>query len=285
MLFVENLSYSIKKQTLVRNLNLSVRPGEFIAVLGANGAGKSTLIKLLSGEYQPVEGMIKLHGHILNEYKDQQLAVIRATMSQEHQVSADFTVKEVVTMGRYPHFNGNPKTSDLLIIEKAMNICGIELLAERSILSLSGGERQRVHLARILVQVWEHPQALLLLDEPISAMDIRFQHQALSIARALADKGWMVISVLHDINLSAQYADRLILMKNGRKLMDGTAAEVITSRNMYTVFGIDADISVNPKTLRTHIIPKQIKIDREVFKLGNSEEEISFSVVTKPISI
>lgn len=285
MLFVENLSYTIKQQTLVRNLSLSVRPGEFIAVLGANGAGKSTLIKLLSGEYQPSEGLIKLHGQPLSAYKDLQLASIKATMSQESQVSADFTVEEVVTMGRYPHFSGSPKATDITIIQKAMKVCGIDLLAERSVLSLSGGERQRVHLARILVQIWEHPQPLLLLDEPISAMDIRFQHQALSIARALADKGWMVISVLHDINLSAQYADRLILMKNGRKLMDGTAAEVITSRNIYTVFGIDAEITVNPKTLRTHLIPKQIKIDREIFNIENNEKDISCIGTVNPAAI
>lgn len=282
MLFVENLSYSIKKQTLVRGLNLSVRAGEFIAILGANGAGKSTLIKLLTGEYKPSEGIIKLHGKSLSNYDDIELAAIRSTMSQQHQVSTDFTVEEVVTMGRYPHYSGNPKANDLAIIENAMKLCGISLLAERSILSLSGGERQRVQLARILAQIWEYPQALLLLDEPISAMDVRFQHQTLSIARALANKGWMVISVLHDINLSAQYADRLLLMKNGRKLMDGTASEVLTSRNIYTVFGIDADVSVNPKTLRTHIIPKEIKIDSELLDMSKKTEEIVCPTIVQP---
>ncbi len=283
MLFVENLSYTIKKHTLLRGINFSVRPGEFIAILGSNGAGKSTLIKLLSGEYQPSEGLIKLHGNAISNYADLDLAAIRATMSQQHQVTADFSVEEVVMMGRYPHYSGQPKANDLAIVQKAMELCGITLLAERSILSLSGGERQRAHLARILAQIWEQPQALLLLDEPISAMDVRFQHQTLSIARALANKGWMVIAVLHDINLSAQYADRLLLMKHGRKLMDGTASEVLTSRNIYTVFGIDADISINPKTLRTHIIPKEIQINANAFGLEKPTEETIDEMAVNPV--
>lgn len=261
MLFVENLSYSVKKQTLVRAINFSVRAGEFVAVLGANGAGKSTLIKLLSGEHVPSEGTVHLHGAGLHTYDEIALAKMRATMSQQQQVTADFSVEEIVMMGRYPHFDGRPEELDVKIVAQTMKLCGIEQLSERSILSLSGGERQRVQLARILAQIWQQPNALLLLDEPTSAMDIRFQHQTLSIARALADRGWMVIAVLHDINLATQYADRLFLMKHGRKLMDGTAAEVLNSRNVYTVFGIDAEVSVNPKTLRVFISPKALKVD------------------------
>ncbi|MFD2599278.1 heme ABC transporter ATP-binding protein [Sphingobacterium corticis] len=271
MLFAENLSYSIKKNTLLRNFNLSIRPGEFLAVLGANGAGKSTLIKLLSGEHTPSEGSIQLHGKPLTAYSDLQLAGFRATMMQQQHISADFTVEEIVLMGRYPHYQNRPSEQDLAIVQQTMQITGIELLAERSVLSLSGGERQRVQLARILAQIWHQPNALLLLDEPVSAMDIRFQHQTLSIARALADKGWMVMSILHDINLASQYADRLLMMKNGRKLMDGTSSEVLTSRNIYTVFGIDAEVAVNPKTLHTYIVPKAIKVEIEnVATLGSA---------------
>lgn len=260
MLIAENISHTINERDTLKGINFIVKPGELVALLGANGAGKSTLIKLLSTEYKNTKGAIRLHGRLLTEYNELELALIRATMVQQPQIAADFTVEEVVLMGRYPHFTNSPKKRDLEVVQQTMSLCGIDLFADRSILSLSGGERQRVHLARILAQVWDTPQALLLLDEPISALDLQYQHQTLAIAKALAEKGWMVICVLHDINIAAQYAHRLLLMKNGRKMMDGTPHEVLNTRNVYTIFGIDAEIVVNPRTLRTYIIPKEVNI-------------------------
>lgn len=259
MLIAENLTYTIKKHTILKGINFVIRPGEMVALLGANGAGKSSLIKLLNAEYLPSDGLINFCGADLKSYSALSLAKMRATMAQQHHVSADFSVREVVMMGRYPHYNSQPQHADLEAVEQTILLCGIEHLEDRSILSLSGGEKQRVHLARVLAQIWGQHDALLLLDEPISAMDIKFQHQTLSIARALADKGWMIVAVLHDVNLAAQYADRLFLMKNGRKLMDGTPSEVLNSRNIYTIFGIDVDVEVNPKTLHTYIVPKMLK--------------------------
>jgi len=259
MLVAENLTYTIKKYPILKGVNFVIRPGEMVGLLGANGAGKSSLIKLLNAEHAATAGKVHLNGVDLRSYSAISLAKMRATMAQQQQMSADFSVKEVVLMGRYPHYEGKPKASDLEAVEQTMSLCGVTHLEERSILSLSGGERQRVHLARVLAQLWGQPNALLLLDEPISAMDIKFQHQSLSLARSLADKGWMIVAVLHDINLAAQYADRLFLMKNGRKLMDGTPYEVLNSRNIYTIFGIDAEVVVNPKTLHTYIVPSALK--------------------------
>ncbi|SMG06058.1 heme ABC transporter ATP-binding protein [Sphingobacterium psychroaquaticum] len=258
MLIAENLTYTVKKHTILKGINFVIHPGEVVALLGANGAGKSSLLKLLSAEQVPSEGQISLFGTHLKSYTAISLAKMRATMAQHHQVSTDFTVAEVVMMGRYPHYNNQPQPNDIATVQETMLLCGIDHLAERSILSLSGGESQRVHLARVLAQLWGQPRAILLLDEPISAMDIKFQHHTLAIARTLAEKGWIIVAVLHDINLAAQYADRLLLMKNGRKLMDGTPSEVLNSRNIYTIFGIDAEIVVNPKTLHTYIVPKAL---------------------------
>ncbi|MFD2556486.1 heme ABC transporter ATP-binding protein [Sphingobacterium tabacisoli] len=260
MLVAENLTYSIKKHSILKGINFVIQPGEMVALLGANGAGKSTLIKMLNAEQSLSEGKISLFGTDLKSYSPLSLAKMRATMAQHHHVSADFTVAEIVMMGRYPHYNSNPKKEDLLVVQETMSLCGVDHLEQRSILSLSGGEKQRVHLARVLAQLWKQPNCLLLLDEPISAMDIRFQHHTLALARALADRGWMIVAVLHDINLAAQYADRLLLMKNGRKLMDGTPSEVINSRNIYTIFGIDVEVVVNPKTLHTYIVPKTVDV-------------------------
>ncbi|MEJ5053870.1 heme ABC transporter ATP-binding protein [Sphingobacterium sp. MYb382] len=259
MLIAENLTYTLKKHSILKGINFAIRPGEMVALLGANGAGKSSLIHLLNAEKKPSEGCIHFCGTNLKAYSPIALSTMRATLAQQPSVSSDFSVREVVMMGRYPHFNQKPGEKDLAVVEETMLLCGVQHLEDRSILSLSGGEKQRVHLARVLAQIWHQPNALLLLDEPISAMDIKFQHQTLALARALADKGWMVMAVLHDINLAAQYADRLFLMKNGRKLMDGTPSEVITARNIYTIFGIDAEVKVDPGTLHSYIVPKPVK--------------------------
>ncbi len=261
MLIAENLTYAIKQHTLLRGVNFSIRPGEFIGVLGANGAGKSTLLKLLGGEHTPTDGHVSLAGKRLSQYSDPELATRRATMAQQHQLSADFTVKEVVLMGRYPYFGTSPRAEDLAAVDEMIRLCGLELLADRSALALSGGEKQRVHLARVLAQLWKQNNALLLLDEPVSAMDIRFQHQTLAIARSLANRGWMVVAVLHDMNLASQYTDRLLLLKNGRKLLDGTPIEVLTTRNIFSIFGIDAQVSINPATLRPIVVPGAINMD------------------------
>lgn len=259
MLIADNLTYTVNGYTILKGINFVIRPGEMVALLGANGAGKSSLIKLLNAEQVASEGSIHLCGTNLRQYKAISLAKIRATMAQHHNMSADFSVREVVLMGRYPHYDNNPHACDLEAVEQTMRLCGVTHLEERSILSLSGGERQRVHLARVLAQLWGQPNALLLLDEPISAMDIKYQHQTLSLARALADKGWMIVAVLHDINLSAQYADRLFLMKNGRKMMDGTPSEVLTTRNIYSIFGIDVEVVVNAKTLGVYVVPNKVQ--------------------------
>ncbi len=261
MLIAENLTYAIKQHTLLRGVNFSIRPGEFIGVLGANGAGKSTLLKLLSGEHTPTDGHVSLAGKRLSQYSDPELATRRATMAQQHQLSADFTVKEVVLMGRYPYYGASPRAEDLAAVDEMIRLCGLELLADRSALALSGGEKQRVHLARVLAQLWKQNNALLLLDEPVSAMDIRFQHQTLAIARSLASRGWMVVAVLHDMNLASQYTDRLLLLKNGRKMLDGTPIEVLTTRNIFSIFAIDAQVSINPATLRPIVVPGAINMD------------------------
>lgn len=265
MISVENLTYTIKGQTLLRAVNFSIGDGELVALLGANGAGKSTLLKLMGGEKKPSSGCIRLAKKPLDRYLPLELARRRATMGQQHYVSVDFTVAEVVMMGRYPHYAAGPKTTDHRVVDETMAICGIAAFSDRSILSLSGGEQQRVHLARVLAQVWDQPGGVLLMDEPVSAMDVQYQHQTLAILRALADRGYVVVTVLHDINLAAHYAHRLILLKNGRKLHDGTPSEVLTERNIYSVFSMDAHVMVNPRSLKTNILPLGQRLEAHEF--------------------
>lgn len=261
MLIVNNISFKAGHVHLVKDVSFSVRRGEMIAILGANGAGKSTLLKLLAGAYQPGEGSITLNGRALNDYAGKELAKIRAVLSQQNTVSLPFTAHEMVMMGRYPHYKSSPSATDAGIVEQVMDAAGVLHLAERSYLTLSGGEQQRVQLARALAQLWGQENALLLMDEPVTGMDMLYQQQTLAILKAMARKGFMVISVLHDMNLASHYADRIMMFKRGRKWYDGTSQEVLNPRSVFEIFEINADVVINPSTLRQMIMPREMAFE------------------------
>lgn len=265
MLIAENITYEVNKRCLVKNLSFGVHCGEMLAILGANGAGKSTLLKLLSREKTPSAGSIILEGKPIGHYTAAELALKRAVLSQHNVVNIDFKVKEVVMMGRYPHYQTGPSVRDAYIVKQMMEVCGMSELKDRSILTLSGGEQQRVQLARVLAQIWDRPGSLLLMDEPVAGMDLQYQQQTLAIAAGLAKRGFMVITVLHDINLAAQYADRILMLKNGRKWHDGTPAEILNTKNIYNVFSILADVNTHALTLKPFVLPKDVLVDELSF--------------------
>jgi len=264
MLHVDSISYQVNGRYLLKDISFSLRAGEMVAILGANGAGKSTLMRLLSGEKAPDSGRVVLDGKQLGNYSRKELSEKRAMLLQQNSISLDFTVQEVVMMGRYGHGNGK-SASDHLAVEETMDICGLAHLAERSMLTLSGGEQQRVHLARVLAQLWNSTRAVLLLDEPIASMDMQYQHQTLAIALALTKKGFTVVTVLHDVNLAAQYADRIIMLKGGKKWWDGTPAYVLNPQHLFTAFSIHASVQTSPKNLKTQVFPHEVKLDASAF--------------------
>lgn len=261
MLVADSLTFKIGERSIVKDISFSLRPGELLVILGANGAGKSTLFRLLSGERLPTAGSVKLNEKIITEYTFAQLALKRAVLNQQNIVNMAFTVSEIVMMGRYPHYGSTPSLRDNEIGKEVMELTGIADFAERSYLSLSGGEQQRVQLSRVLAQIWDVPNALLLMDEPVSSLDLQYQQQTLAIAKMLTKRGFMVISILHDINLAGQYADRIIMLKNGRKWYDGTVAEVLSAKNIYEVFEINSDVYTNPRTLKHFFIPRNVLVD------------------------
>lgn len=265
MLRIESLSYEVNSRPLLKDISFNVHQGEMIAILGANGAGKSTLMKLLSGEKKASSGSISINGKTLDSYTKKQLASKRAMLHQHNTISMAFTVEEVVMMGRYGQYGSKPLPKDVIALEETMEICGIKELAERSMLSLSGGEQQRVHLARVLAQLWDINNGLLLMDEPISSMDIQYQHQTLAIAAALAERGFAVITVLHDINLAAQYASRILMLKGGRKWWDGNPTEVLTTSHIYNIFGIQAYAYTDHESLKTQVNARAISLDAAQF--------------------
>ncbi|MEX1119852.1 MAG: heme ABC transporter ATP-binding protein [Terrimicrobiaceae bacterium] len=241
-----NLSFRVGGTPLVSKVNFSVAQGEFLALLGPNGAGKSTLLKLLCGQIPPSEGTVRFLDRPLGEWPPMTLARHRAVLPQSSTVPFAFTALEIVLLGRSPH--GDARACEDLA-RHVMTQTDCAHLAERFVTTLSGGEMQRVQLSRVLLQL-HHPDGnvprCLMLDEPISNLDPAHQHGALCVARKFAASGAGVVVVLHDLNLAAQYADRLVIMKQGSIVAQGAPREVVTESLVSEIFEVRARVIENP---------------------------------------
>jgi len=234
-------------KTLLRAASARFAAGQVSAILGPNGAGKSTLMSVLTGQRQPSGGQVRLAGQTLVGYSPQDLARVRACVAQETQVAFEFTVREVVELGRYPH-RRQPARHEAAIALQAMQATAVDHLADRPLNTLSGGEKARVHLARALAQVWEPVgerggtiSRWLLLDEPTAALDLLHQHRMLELARDWAlEQGVGVVAVLHDLNLALRYSDRCVLLQGGQLVASGVTAEVLTPACIHRVWGVRA---------------------------------------------
>jgi iron complex transport system ATP-binding protein len=249
MLRVEGINFRVPGRTLLHETTLQFEPGRFHVIMGANGAGKSTLLKLLAGELQSVSGKIWLDDADLSRFTKKELALKRAVLSQHYHLSFPISVPELVMMGRYPHFAVRPSTIDHSICREAMQLMQVDELADRDYNTLSGGEAQKAQMGRVLAQIWnatEGASKLLFLDEPVSHLDIRFQHQLLQTARDLTRKHTTVIAILHDINLALSFADRIIFMKEGRVVHDLAQPSNVSTTIIRDVFDVEASIMQPP---------------------------------------
>ncbi len=240
MLEAERLAYAVGRKALLAEASLSLGQGELVAIVGPNGAGKSTLLRLLAGEIGPSRGTVSLDGKPLAAWNRRALARRRAVLPQSSSLSFPFAVSEIVLLGRAPHSGGIETPADRAIARHALEATGIGELAARLYPSLSGGERQRVHLARVLAQLMTAPgqfaPGLLLLDEPVTSLDPRHQHAALALARAFVAAGGGALAILHDVNLAARYADRVIVLAGGRIVAEGSPAEALSPAVLDPVF-------------------------------------------------
>jgi len=235
-------------RALLDDVSVEAQGGEVLVIVGPNGAGKTTLLKVLTGERTPDGGDVRMAGRALSDWPLRQRARMRAVVSQESLLEFPFSVIDVVLMGRTPHVDGAERPRDERIAEQALYAVGLLSFAERSYPTLSGGERQRVHLARALAQIWEPTEPrYLLLDEPTSSLDIAHQHEALTLARRFARENGVVVAVLHDLNLAAQYGDRLLLLKEGSTIALGTPSAVLTETNIRRAFGIESVVVAHPR--------------------------------------
>ncbi|MBD0694416.1 ABC transporter ATP-binding protein [Streptomyces sp. CBMA123] len=240
---VDGVSVELAGARLVHEVSLAAAAGQVIGLIGPNGSGKSTLLRCVYRVLRPAGGTVRLDGDDLHVLTARQAARRVAALTQEHPAEFDFTVAEVVAMGRLPHRRGlgGPSDADRESCAAALRGVGAGHLAERGFPSLSGGEKQRVLIARALVQ---EPR-LLVLDEPTNHLDIAHQLEVLALARAA---GPTVLTALHDLNLAAGHCDRLYVLTAGRIVAAGTPEEVLRPDLLAEVFGVRATPVRHPGT-------------------------------------
>jgi len=237
----------------LRAVNLDVAGGESIALIGPNGSGKSTLLRVVSGVLSSDSGSVRLDGIPIGTLSPRQIARRLAMVEQERPMGFDFTVREVVAMGRIPHAGRFARTSrgDRHAVERALELADVRDLADRSIRAVSGGERQRVFLAMALAQ---EPEALLL-DEPTTHLDLRHQVQFLRIVRERVREGMTVLVAIHDLTLAAQATDRIALLAEGRIVVVGSPNDVLTASNVRRTFNVDVLIEDHPQLGTRYVLP------------------------------
>jgi len=261
---ISQVYFSYLDGLVLHDINLSVRAGEMVGLLGPNGSGKTTLIKLASGILKPNQGEIRLDGSSLSQLNRKSVARSLAVVPQQFHIPFAFTVGEVAMLGRIPFLKAFAEESkfDRQFVANALELVGISELKERRFDELSGGERQKVILAMALVQ---QPR-LLLLDEPTVHLDITHQVEILELVKRLnVEQGLTVIGAMHDLNLAALYFNRLVLLKEGKIWADGTPSQVLTEGIIRDVFSASVLVELHPVTGAPHIvvIPKESTIKQQ----------------------
>lgn len=245
---VKKLNYSIGGTEILNEIELDIKDGDFVGLIGPNGCGKSTLLKNIYRTYKPKGKTVFIDGHDIMELSSRKLANHMAVMAQENNVEFDFEVFDMVMFGRYSHkkFLEGDSAKDREMCKKCLEEVGLSGYEHRSFLSLSGGEKQRVLLARVLMQ----ESKTIILDEPTNHLDVSYQYQIMNI---LKKQDFTVFSSIHDLNIATIYCDKIICMHKGKIVCYGTPEEVVTAENIKKYYHIEAQVSVNPVTNKVQV--------------------------------
>jgi len=237
-IFTEAVKLFIGDKEILKGLDFHLKPKEFLGIIGPNGSGKSMFLKCLYRVQKPTEGTITINGQNLDELSYRESALQLAVVAQHNFYSFDFSVMEVVLMGRSPHKRllDRDNAEDYRVARHALATVGMEAMAERNFSSLSGGEQQRVILARALTQEAE----CMILDEPTNHLDIKYQLQIMDIVKSL---DLTVAAAIHDLNIAALYCDRLIAIKKGLVVGLGTPAELLTEEFIYDLYEVHSKVT------------------------------------------
>ncbi|MEM8577256.1 MAG: heme ABC transporter ATP-binding protein [Pseudomonadota bacterium] len=254
MLVAANISVRVGRKQILHDIHFTAAPGAVTAIVGPNGSGKSTLLKAMTGDIG-YDGTVHLGGDDVARMHAWQLAARRAVLPQASALAFPFTVIEVVRIGLQ---SGVDAAQDTRALE-ALDRVGLAHYAHRFYQELSGGEQQRAQLARVLAQVWEPVRdgvpRWLLLDEPVSALDIAHQLEVMHLARDYAAQGGGVVAVMHDLNLTAMFADQVAVLKDGAVLAAGPVEEVFTDDTLGTAYGCQIRVSAAPSASVPFILP------------------------------
>ena len=236
----ENINITLEKNNILKDINIEVDNKEVVGIIGPNGSGKSTLLKCIYRVLKPNDGAILLDEVDIKDMTVKESSKKLAVLSQHNNYNFDFTVKDIVLMGRSPHkkFMERDNKEDYDIVNEALKKVDMLEFKDRSFQSLSGGEQQRVILARALAQ---QPQCLIL-DEPTNHLDIKYQLQLMRIVKSLNIE---VIAAIHDLNIAAMYCDKIYVLKDGKIVKFGKTNEVLTKKLIKDVYEVDADVIVN----------------------------------------
>jgi iron complex transport system ATP-binding protein len=235
-------------------VSLAVEDGDLVGILGPNGSGKTTLLSVLAGALVPQQGTVRLEDKLVSAWSRREIARRLAMVPQATHAPFDFTVLDIVLMGRFPHLGtfALEGPEDLVIARQALEATGTAAFETRGFNTLSGGEKQRVAIASALAQ----SPRLLLLDEPTASLDIGHQMEVqVLLERLNIDSGVTMVLSTHDLNLAATLCRRLILLKEGRVVAAGPTADVLTSQTVRTLYGVDADVDRHPRSGRLTVVP------------------------------
>ncbi|KKB09893.1 heme ABC transporter ATP-binding protein [Devosia chinhatensis] len=259
MIEIDHLGVALSGRTILSDISFVAREARFTAIIGPNGSGKSTLLKALCRDHA-YSGNIRFDGRDLQDMSSMEAATIRAVLPQSSTLPFPFTVREVVAMGIGAGRPGPVGESLRSLPERALHKVDLSGFGARYYGDLSGGEQQRAQLARVLCQVWQPVldgiPRFLLLDEPVSSLDVKHQLIVMDVARRFADAGGGVLAVLHDLNLAAMYADTIIALSGGRLAASGTPSDVLTDANIQAVFAAPLRVGVTPRPSQPFVLPQ-----------------------------
>jgi iron complex transport system ATP-binding protein len=259
MIKIEKLSGGYRNQVILCDVNLHIPKGEFFTILGPNGSGKTTLLRYITGELTPVKGSVFVNGKSITHLSVNERARQIAVLSQDYLMAHDFTVREIVSLGRYPFQRGLFQTTsieDESIVEESMHQTDVYKYADTPFSYLSGGEKQRVMLAKTFAQ---QPQ-ILILDEPTNHLDIKHTYELLELLKEWqTQKQVTIVSIMHDINLAALYSDRIALLFEGTVRAVGNTEILSNEETIERVFGVKMKMFQHPQISKPQmiLIPKQ----------------------------
>ena len=250
---LENMSFGYDEKLILEDINLEINEPGLLCILGPNGVGKTTIVKNMNKLLKPKSGHVYVNGVDISTMSHLDVAKIMAFVPNSSNSVFSMTVGEFILMGRHPRAGYTTSDRDIAVVDSAIDILGLQEFAERDVRQLSAGQTQRVLIARGLVQEPE----ILILDEPTSNLDVKYQMDVMKFLKAYArDRKIVVIMVCHDLNITAAYADRVLLLYGKNVYADGRASEVLTADNIKTVYNVNAEVTDHDGIPQIRLIPE-----------------------------